>query len=144
MTEWRVIPEHPNYWVSDEGEVMKHTKTRGSYLLAKAYRPHAYAWGVVITKNRKGTFYQLNRLVWRIFNGSPVPRYIVHKDGNKANNALQNLVQGKGGAKLVLSPAQIEYVRKTMHMPTKIVTANLNIGKNTLCNYRRKIKDGKL
>lgn len=144
MAEWRVIPEHPQYWVSDEGEVAKQFATRPPLLMTPYYKPNNKQWGVAIQVEYKHKFLQLNRLVWRIFNGNPVPDAIEHIDGNKANNAILNLREGKLGAKLVLTPQQIHYIRYTTHKPQQVVADELHIGKSTLANYRRRIRKGEL
>ena len=143
MDEWRVIPEFPAYWVSEDGQVLKTTQTKGNHLMTPVWKAEHRCWGVQITQNYKPKFLPLHRLVWRVFRGKPVPRAICHIDGNKANNSLRNLAVGQTGRKRALSPEQIATIAQNMHLPAQILAGKLATDERVVNRYKRLIRAGK-
>jgi hypothetical protein len=87
MTEWKEIKGYSSYEVSNEGNIrnketmqmVKPHKARNGYSLIKLYRD-----GKPFTR-------QVHRLVAMAFIGDVEGLEVNHKDGNKANNNVENL-----------------------------------------------------
>lgn len=94
MENWRPVPHHEEYEVSDLGRVRRAAPGRKTFV-GKVLRPQQVGTGyraVALTKNGKARQMYVHRLVMLAFVGQPPPRHEVnHRDGDKANNALANL-----------------------------------------------------
>lgn len=87
MEEWRVIPNFPNYSVSDLGNVMNTTTNKKLKLNNKGGYYHV---GLTNDVNRQN--FKVHRLVTLSFIENPENKTDVnHKDKNKLNNVLSNL-----------------------------------------------------
>lgn len=81
-----VIEKHPNYYISDVGEVFKREKDGVKKVTVNMSNGHAR---VTID----GMNYYVGRLVLEQFKPHPVEaNKVFHIDGNYANNHLDNLV----------------------------------------------------
>ena len=88
MIEWKVIREFPNYSVSNCGEV-RNNKT------GRILKPEIMRKGYLRVKLHDGKRWKkvlIHRLVLVCFIGECPEKYEAnHKDGNKANNCIDNL-----------------------------------------------------
>jgi len=89
MIEWKKIPQHQNYSVSEDGKIRNDKK--GTIRALAPTQDGYLQMGVRV--NGKGYCLYPHKLVCLLFNGEPPsPKHIVnHKDGNKANNYKDNL-----------------------------------------------------
>lgn len=90
---WKIIPNFPEYMVSDAGRVI-HRATRDPLVIM----PPARRGGYRVTLFNEGKRYtaSLHRLVAAVYH----PEYrsecvISHKDGDRSNNHISNLVIGR-------------------------------------------------
>lgn len=85
---WKTITDHPQYAVSDEGQV-KNIKTEYQKIIRVK---NEYCFVGLTVENRKKKWFSLHRLVALHFipkiNGKD---FVNHKDGNKLNNHYSNL-----------------------------------------------------
>lgn len=92
---WKIIPEYPNYAVSDCGRVKRITATKEGRV--GHCLKHAYIRGYAAVSLRNGTsprkLVAVHSLVVRAFHGDrPSDRHqAAHKDGNRANPRADNL-----------------------------------------------------
>lgn len=86
---WRPIENFPNYIISSVGRVMNINTKR----LLKLYLDKRGYYTVNLWKQNKGYTKQVHQLVFKSFNPSiDLTDFVInHKDGNKTNNALDNL-----------------------------------------------------
>jgi len=91
---WRVIRNFTNYEVSDRGRIRRRET---GHILVQSERKNGGHMVVTLYRRRKGftekKTERVNRLVLLAFR-SPCPRskpYATHRDGNPANNVLNNL-----------------------------------------------------
>lgn len=93
MKQWRLCKEATNYEISDHGEVRN--KNNGRIL-----KPGTNAYGyqtVVLCNNHKRLTRRVHRLVAETFDDSNIDRTdldVIHRDGDKTNNKLSNLIWG--------------------------------------------------
>ncbi|GAH09311.1 unnamed protein product [marine sediment metagenome] len=91
-TIYLAIPNHPNYEVSNMGEVRRTTPAQGTYvgmvLKGKTERNGYNRCG--LTSNGKTVYHSVHRLVLSAFKGES-PLQCNHKDGDKTNNNISNL-----------------------------------------------------
>lgn len=90
MEMWRHVPGAPAYEVSDRGRVRSYKRKPGPRILAAPVnsegRPHVCLDG----RSRK-----VHQLVMEAFVGPrPSGQEVLHRDGDKSNNALTNLRYG--------------------------------------------------
>lgn len=90
MTTWLPIPGHPDYEVSDDGQVRLWRPWRG-LAVPRAVAQHVNAKGYA-TLHLDKTTHRVHRLVLTAFVG-PCPEGMeaCHNDGDKLNNRLDNL-----------------------------------------------------
>ena len=89
--EWRSVPDHPNYEVSDLGEVRN---ARTGKVLKQFPRAGGYL-GLCLWKHNKGWPVATHRLVMISFVGPrPEGLEVRHLDGDINNNSLDNLAYG--------------------------------------------------
>jgi len=97
--EWMVLPGYSNYFVSNKGTVKKIRKIKGSRgfkeIILKSRSINGYkALSLVNDTGKKKTVY-IHQAIANCFISKPksTSKLIVfHKDGNKENNAVENLV----------------------------------------------------
>ena len=97
MTEWRIIPGHENYGVSEDGQVKRITRGRGATLgrvlrLKKSNKGYWY-YRVSLSSDDVITDCSVHRLVALAFIG-PQPseeHEVAHHDNNPLNNHFSNL-----------------------------------------------------
>lgn len=86
---WKVLPSNPNYAVSDDGQIK--SLRRNKILTPK--RNHDGYLRIQIWERNACHFVSIHRLIAEAF--LPAPKegatVINHKDGNKANNRVENL-----------------------------------------------------
>lgn len=91
---WKPIPEYEElYEVSNFGQIKSikgKTRTLNHEIIMKQRIGHAGYHYVSLCKNGKRKFLKVHRLVIETFNGKSNLE-VNHKDGNKSNNALNNL-----------------------------------------------------
>lgn len=94
MEEWKVIITHPNYAVSNLGRIKILQCTMPQYvgkIKEGGPNPKGYI-KIILSKNGKKTTFDKHTLVALYFLGErPTGQQVNHKDGNKANNRLDNL-----------------------------------------------------
>ena len=84
----KLIPNYPNYWICDNGEVFN--EATGQFLRG-SIGEHGYRYYRLSKDNKKQMFYG-HRLVAEAFLENPNNLPVVnHKDGNKLNNNVDNL-----------------------------------------------------
>lgn len=84
--QFKPFPNHPGYYISNQGRVRKNTRTFLSLFTLPS--------GAVIVDIRaegKSRRYRVARLVYQAFVGSVEGMDIVHQDGDKSNCKLDNL-----------------------------------------------------
>ncbi|MDL5055907.1 HNH endonuclease [Geitlerinema calcuttense] len=91
--QWRIIADYPNYAVSSSGNVKR--------VVTNKYHPHqrvlrqapdGYGYQIVTLYNPRQLTKKVHQLVMSAFVGPRPDGYEVnHKDGDKANNHLENL-----------------------------------------------------
>lgn len=91
MEKWRDIKGFKNYQISNKGRVRRKL-LHGKYRILKTYaRPDRYV-AAAIFRNKKHFHVYVHRLVAIEFLRSPrTGEEVNHRDGNKANNCIQNL-----------------------------------------------------
>ena len=93
MTEWRPIPEWPEYEVSNDGQVRRVAPGQGA-IVGRILKPSGRRY-VTINLSREGGFkaFNVHRLVLLAFIGPPptAQHECAHEDGNKRNNKQCNL-----------------------------------------------------
>jgi hypothetical protein len=95
QTQWHVIPDWPDYEVSEWGDVRRLTPThrhRAGMVLAPFYRRNGYAQ-IVLQANHRRRRFLVHRLVAMTFlEAQPSPAHeIAHINGNRAHNHFTNL-----------------------------------------------------
>lgn len=87
MSEWKTIPEFPDYLISSDGDIK--SKYSGKTLKPKIARGYSQA---CLYNERKKRFVLIHRLVASSFVENPHGKLEVnHIDGNRSNNAQSNL-----------------------------------------------------
>jgi len=95
-TEFRTIPGFSDYEISSDGEIIRRIKggkpgARVGHVMKQTLTPYGYkAVGLVNDDGKKKNLF-VHRLVAAAFMGDPADKQINHKDGNKTNNAVENL-----------------------------------------------------
>lgn len=90
--QWKAIPSLSGYFISNKGEIKHVWYNRQGFLQERFLNTnHSYGW---ITIQRKS--YCVGKWVLEVFSGIKVPKgvYVLHKDNNPYNNALDNLFLG--------------------------------------------------
>lgn len=95
MEEWRVIPDYPNYAVSNKGNVKRliggRGKCKANCMIKANANTHGYLF-IRLCNNCDAKCKTIHRLVATAFLENPENKPCVdHKDGNKKNNVLENL-----------------------------------------------------
>jgi len=95
MERWKIVPDFPNYEVSDHGRVRRATDSRRMKkggTRKPSSNEYSYLW-ITIRDEKGATFrFFIHRLVLIAFVGSCPDGYQCnHKDGDKTNNHLSNL-----------------------------------------------------
>lgn len=95
------IPGHEGYFVDSDGNVYSQWVNRGKHGTVKGCALKLLKTSKIssghktIRFTRKGNVELVHRLVYSVFNGAiPDGLLICHKDGNPANNRLDNLYAG--------------------------------------------------
>lgn len=91
--EWRTIPGHEKYQVSNCGQIKSfHYKGIGRFLKVRLYGAHTKYYHVALTTNKKMKTFSVHSLVALIFIGDrPEGLVIDHIDNNPLNNHVDNL-----------------------------------------------------
>lgn len=84
---WLTIPTHPNYEVSNKGQVRRAKNQR----IVKQNEDESGYKVVTIYTDKKYYCRKVSRLVWTTFNDSDCNLTIDHRDRNKQNNNISNL-----------------------------------------------------
>ena len=85
----RLMPDHPRYWITSQGEVIN--KEYQKYLTPEIVD------GGYLRIRIDGKRYYIHRLVAEYFIDNPEnKKYVVHLDGNHANNSVDNLAWSNG------------------------------------------------
>lgn len=103
MTEiWKSIEEFPGYEISNNGRVRGLDRVvyrgevaicRKGMILTLQKHPQGYSF-IKLSRDGKQTLQYVHRLVAAAFldeSSNPLANEVNHKDGNKANNAVENL-----------------------------------------------------
>lgn len=102
---WKEVPDWPRYEVSDAGLVRSRHMTvnakggalavRKGRVLQPAKKNNGY-WAVTLTAGEQRCQISVHRLVALVFHGAPphANAHVLHSDGNKNNNAVNNLRWG--------------------------------------------------
>jgi len=91
ISEYKEIPEHPEYLVSPSGKVYS---TKSNRLLSVSKQSAGY-FRFAVRKDNKTVFLLLHRVLARVFGSLPSldsELEVDHDDGDKENIALDNLV----------------------------------------------------
>lgn len=91
--EWRQVPNHPDYEVSNRGGIRSWKNNRWGRRAEPRYlslRPDHHGY---VTVNLEETYYKLHRLVLTVFVGPPPEGRVegAHRNGNKTDNRVENL-----------------------------------------------------
>lgn len=86
--EWKDIKSHPNYKISDHGDV---TNKNTGLELKPIYDKRTGYYKVGLWKNNVGTTRSIHRLVAEAFLNPQEGLDVNHIDGNKLNNHVSNL-----------------------------------------------------
>lgn len=125
---WRVIPEFEKYSISELGEI-RNNET--GYILHPVLRSDGRLQ--VCLSNEKGRrFFYIHKLVYDIFKKDSKGLYVMHMDGNKLNNRVDNLVASDTphGGKRKARPRQSRRVKDltTGHIYKSLKSCVLAIG----------------
>lgn len=93
METWKQIPGYPNYEASTQGRIrsVTHYDSIGRLRNGKVKKTKTHKNGyIVVTLNHKDDCL-VHRLLAITFLGERFGKEVNHKDGNKANNSLENL-----------------------------------------------------
>lgn len=88
--EWRPVKDYPNYVISSIGRIMNIRTQR----LLKSYQDNSGGYECIsLWRNNQGKTYRIHQLVYsNFYNDFDLLGYVInHKDGNKLNNAKENL-----------------------------------------------------
>lgn len=94
--EWRVIPDFENYEINNYGDIISYVKDKNNpkYLSPSLSGDKRYLV-ISLYKNRKPHIFYIHRLVLLAFKGPcPFGLECRHKDGNRLNNHISNLIYG--------------------------------------------------
>lgn len=103
------IKDHPNYWVSTDGDVYK-------YKNGKYKKCNAYTDGGQLRVCIDGVYRYISRLVMQAFKPSTDKRKkkVYHVDGDKFNNKLTNLIWATDSEIQLFSSYTKEYRKKLL------------------------------
>ena len=89
LEEWRSIPNHPNYAVSNKG-IVKRLIKKGKHLIGTVKQHDANGYKFILVDSRK---LYVHRAVALAFIGIPndLRSEVNHLDGNRSNNESHNL-----------------------------------------------------
>lgn len=91
--EWKQIEDYPNYRIFKDGKIVNLTT---SYVLKHTETVSGEC--VRLTKDKKGKNFSVHRLLAQNFLPNPENlKEVTHRDGNKKNNDLNNLIWVKRG-----------------------------------------------
>lgn len=86
---WKTIPFHQNYMVSDLGNIKRIAPPWKGKIIKPEISPYGYKQ---IRDSKTGKWYSVHKCVTRTFLGEMEDGYVVdHKDRDKLNNRLDNL-----------------------------------------------------
>lgn len=88
--EWRVIPSYPNYEASNTGYIRR--KLTGEVLKSRNIEMKRPYQIVGLYTNKKKYTKKVARLVWEAFHDCACGMTIDHKDQDKTNNNISNLI----------------------------------------------------
>lgn len=97
MTEWKTIPDFPDYQASSDGEIMRVRVDANNHRLTG--KPLKQVFGttgylqVTLCDHGRTKSCRVNRIVCSVFHG-PAPtsdHHAAHNDGDRLNNAADNL-----------------------------------------------------
>lgn len=91
---WVTIPNFDNYQISNQGRIQRIKSGPRTYMgrLLNGWPNNQGYIHVDLWQNKKKHRFKLHRLITKIFLGDcPLGKEVNHKDGNKANNRLENL-----------------------------------------------------
>ncbi len=93
MSEWRKIPDYPDYEVSNFGSVRSLKFNKIKYLSQASVSADGAYRAIELWKNKQGKRQYIHRLVLKAFVGPPpTSRHECnHIDGDKSNNKATNL-----------------------------------------------------
>ena len=90
--DMKQIPGYNNYWINKEGFVISTKAKTAKVLKASPTGPKRDYYCVCLYQNQEKHVYKVHRLVAEAFIPNPENKpHINHKDGNKANNHVDNL-----------------------------------------------------
>ena len=91
--EWRIIDGYPDYYVSNHGRIKSFKKNKkDGYILKFMTTNFGHFLVDLFDVNHKSKKLLVHQLVLRAFIGlKPIGLVCNHKDGNKANNSIENL-----------------------------------------------------
>jgi hypothetical protein len=131
---WKEIPSHPNYAVSEFGDIKRIKKGNGtqSGKLLKLFFSNSNYYFVCLYQNNKPNWEFIHSLVAEAFIGCrPKGHEVHHKDGKKINNYYKNLeyiprnfhrqlaaIEGKAPYCLKLTPKNVIEIRNKKNIHT--------------------------
>lgn len=128
MVKLRRLKDFPGYAVSRDGRVWGCKGTHNDIVPWRELRLRVDPYGyplIGLWRDKKQVMKKVHRLVWDAYNGClPVGMTVNHKDGDKTNNAIENLE--------VLSQSDnMKHAWKTGLMKNRAVGERVNKGKFT-------------
>lgn len=96
---WKQVPGHEDYEVSNDGQVRRWRNQKRNYMVGKVLKPKLSRHGyLVVSLFSGGSYYHvgIHRLVCMAFHGLPASPELqaCHSDGNRLNNVPSNLRWG--------------------------------------------------
>lgn len=130
--EWRVIPDYPNYEVSNFGNVKSWTIKSKGKLLKPGWKSDGYET-ITLTNSKGSKTTSVHKVVLLAFIGKrPKGLEIRHLDGNPSNNHLSNLAYGTRKENYADRVKHGTSNRGERHPMSKLTTQDIHLIRNLI------------